>query len=160
MSLTEGSWRDKAKKRKYYKSFYRVQKLTIVIVPQAVVSKNLKPISLLPSEYAGEYAAGIEGRIKWHVDQGHYSTQVLNVHPANIRATQGWIDLRWVPEWSKGTRIPIGLIDESGIIHLLDGHHRADYANLNHKRIRVKLIGPHTKQHEEDYQKIKSKYGE
>ena len=124
-----------------------------------IAKKNLQRISLLSSEYAGNHAAGIEGRFMWHMDQGHYGTKIINAHPDDIRASQGWVDRRWTPEWSKGTPIPVGLIDEKAIIHLLDGHHRSDYSARNHKRIRIRVV-LHTRQDENAYQRVKHTYGE
>jgi len=124
-----------------------------------IAKKNLQRISLLPSKFAGNHAAGIEGRFHWHMDQGHYGTNVINAHPDDLRASQGWIDKRWTPEWSKGTSIPVGLIDEQEIIHLLDGHHRSNHAALNNKRIRIRVV-KHTRQNEAAYQRVKEDYGE
>jgi hypothetical protein len=79
------------------------------------------------------------------------SIKNAKVHPKDLRATQSWVDTRWKPSLKNSGPI-MGLRTEDGKVHLLDGHHRADFAHQSKKPISVKVFD-WSKKNERDFRK-------
>ena len=121
----------------------------------------LRPISFPRSKFAGAFATGLEGRIKWRQDElMDFGRKTATVKPKNLFASQDVVDTRWTPEWGKAHNrfLPVGMLDSEGNVHVLDGHHRADFAVRNGKSTKFHLFGPHTEADEAEYQKVRDQY--
>jgi len=62
----------------------------------------------------------------------------MTFHPNQFRATQPIINKNWKPEHSKNSDEPTGVVHK-GLVHIVDGHHRAEEAYKNNKPFKVKV---------------------
>jgi len=107
--------------------------------------KDMRMSKIPLSMHAGKNLP--EDRWEWHRKRGDKPKEVM-IPPEKLRATQAIVDNRWTPKRVSKYHAPIrGLMNKNGFVHILDGHHRADYNYGRGKPTKV-LVHPHSTEDE------------
>jgi hypothetical protein len=78
------------------------------------------------------------GRIVFDHKRADFSLEEIPVQ--NLRATQDWIADSWTPK-SASPGAPTGIKTPDGLVHLFDGHHRAEHAIISKQgTVKVSVI--------------------